>query len=232
MAHERVPKKTLDPLRPNDTHRSFRATWTEGHLCAYAELTPIQDDPRKGYVLECWYDRTTTRGSMGQRQEEQGRKLVAQVRAYMQAALREAGWMITEVSKDATTPEIWKYQSQSVSAPIQQKAQPERQSEPQDSQTHRTPKTIEVYGNKEARERGQGVAYRRVISLRSVTVTCATCGQEETQERYPGPQPRYCSECVEKAARERTRLRVQKLRKRKREDTISIEQVSVTFPRQ
>ncbi len=214
MAHERKPVITLDPLQPDGTRRSFRATWTEGTLCAYAELVPFQDNPHNGYVLECWYDRTTTRGAMGQRQEEQGRKLVTQVQAYMQAALLDTGWIVAKTGKDAATPNVWKHQSQLTPAPIQQKLQPEQQNSQAERQAY---KTIEVYGNKEARERGQGVAYRRVISLHSVLVTCTKCGQKETQERYPGPKPRYCHTCAEEAARERTRLRVQNLRKRRQE---------------
>jgi len=232
MARERKPAMTIDPLQPDGTCRSFRATWTEQNLCASAHLEPLQDDPRNGYTLECWYDRISTRGAMGQRQEEFGRTLVHQVRAYMQTALLDAGWMVAETGPDANTLEIWKHQSQRPSAPIQQESPPEPQPASQDSQSQperQAYKTIEVYGNKEARERGQGVAYRRVISARSIMVTCATCGREETQQHYPGPTPRYCGTCAEKATRECTRQRVQRLRKRQQEQAMEPRTVTAKY---
>jgi late competence protein required for DNA uptake (superfamily II DNA/RNA helicase) len=83
-------------------------------------------------------------------------------------------------------------------------------------------KTVVVSGSKQARERGQGAAYCRVIATRSVTVRCARCGQEETQDRYPGPMPRYCHTCAQEMARERTRLRVQRHRQQEQRGSSSI----------
>ena len=37
------------------------------------------------------------------------------------------------------------------------------------------------------------LAYERVVTRRSVTLTCACCGQTVTQERMPGPLLWYCS---------------------------------------
>ncbi len=39
-------------------------------------------------------------------------------------------------------------------------------------------------------KRGLGT---RTISTRPVTYRCEWCGEEKTEEHYPGPAPRYCS---------------------------------------
>lgn len=54
-------------------------------------------------------------------------------------------------------------------------------------------------------------------TARSVTFTCAVCGRETTQERMPGPKPRYCSDsCKQDGDREKTRLRVARFKARRR----------------
>jgi hypothetical protein len=58
--------------------------------------------------------------------------------------------------------------------------------------------------------------YRRTIQTRAVTFTCQGCGRQVTQQRYPGPPPRYCSEwCRYRAQRAQTRERVRRLRARR-----------------
>ena len=57
--------------------------------------------------------------------------------------------------------------------------------------------------------------YRRTVRTRPVTFTCARCGREVTQQRFPGPTPRYCGDgCRAQAQRVRTRERVQRFRAR------------------
>jgi hypothetical protein len=76
-------------------------------------------------------------------------------------------------------------------------------------------KTIKVYGNKYAKEKNSIPAYERVLHTRAVTFTCQRCGTTVTEQRFPGPTPRYCSEvCAQEARREQTRWRVRRLRKK------------------
>ncbi|GAC1396171.1 MAG: hypothetical protein NVSMB65_15310 [Chloroflexota bacterium] len=59
--------------------------------------------------------------------------------------------------------------------------------------------------------------YRRTICTRAVIFTCQRCGQTVTQQRYPGPVPRYCSSfCQRRVQQDQTRTRVQRLRARRR----------------
>lgn len=61
-------------------------------------------------------------------------------------------------------------------------------------------------------------AYQRTIHTRSVTFTCEQCGATSTQQRFPGPPPRYCTEvCKQEAQRTGTLARVQRFRARQRE---------------
>jgi|SRR2546421_3245845 len=41
-------------------------------------------------------------------------------------------------------------------------------------------------------------AYQRTLHTRLITFTCAICGKEVTQHRFPGSTPRYCSEECQK----------------------------------
>ncbi|EFH81127.1 hypothetical protein [Ktedonobacter racemifer] len=78
-------------------------------------------------------------------------------------------------------------------------------------------KLIDIYGDKTAKAAPHPrVAYQREIHPRQVTFTCAQCGQEKTQWRYPGAPPRYCSdECQDGARRAKTRERVRRHREKK-----------------
>jgi len=59
--------------------------------------------------------------------------------------------------------------------------------------------------------------YSRTVHTRLVTFTCHSCGQTVTQQRYPGPLPRYCNPyCQRRAQRQQTRDRVRRLRARQR----------------
>jgi hypothetical protein len=53
----------------------------------------------------------------------------------------------------------------------------------------------------------------RTRQPRLVHFTCGWCGQTVSQQRYPGPRPRYCSDtCQRQATRQQTRARVECLR--------------------
>ncbi len=55
--------------------------------------------------------------------------------------------------------------------------------------------------------------YCRTIATRLVTFTCACCQRTVTQQRFPGPLPRYCGDwCRVQAQRARTRERVRRHR--------------------
>jgi hypothetical protein len=57
--------------------------------------------------------------------------------------------------------------------------------------------------------------YRRTIQTRPVTFTCQQCWRTVTQQRFPGPAPRYCGDrCRAQAQRAHTRERVQRFRAR------------------
>lgn len=76
-------------------------------------------------------------------------------------------------------------------------------------------KRISVYGDKQAKEKNAVPAYGRIVYRRSVTFTCQRCSTTVTEQRFPGPTPRYCSEaCANEARREQTRQRVRRLRQR------------------
>ncbi|HKO23798.1 MAG TPA: hypothetical protein VJY65_03550 [Chloroflexota bacterium] len=59
--------------------------------------------------------------------------------------------------------------------------------------------------------------YRRTLTTRLVTFTCARCAQTVTQQHFPGPVPRYCGAwCRYQAQRAQTRERVRQHRARSR----------------
>lgn len=81
------------------------------------------------------------------------------------------------------------------------------------AQTH----VVEVFGAlADVRPYDQPV-YCRTVRTRLVTFTCQWCGQTVTQQRYPGPLPRYCDAfCQRYAQRDKTRDRVRRHRARRR----------------
>jgi len=77
-------------------------------------------------------------------------------------------------------------------------------------------KTVNVYGDKFARETNPVPAYQRQLSTRPVTFICIVCKKSVTQERYPGPAPKYCSdECRAEHAAQRNEERVHKQREKR-----------------
>ncbi len=78
-------------------------------------------------------------------------------------------------------------------------------------------KTVNVYGDKQAKKLNAIPAYQRQLSTRPVTFTCVVCGKGVTQECYPGPTPKYCSdECTATALSARNEERVRKQREKRR----------------
>ena len=66
--------------------------------------------------------------------------------------------------------------------------------------------------------------YRRTITTRPVTFTCAHCTRTVTQQRFPGPLPRYCGAwCRRQAQRAQTRERVRQHRDRGRGEKDAVE---------
>ncbi len=60
--------------------------------------------------------------------------------------------------------------------------------------------------------------YRRTIETRPVTFTCEYCVRTVTQQRFPGPVPRYCGDwCRYQAQRIQTWERVRQHRARRQE---------------
>lgn len=84
---------------------------------------------------------------------------------------------------------------------------------------------VAVIGDEEAHVRGAAPAFQRTRRTREMTFTCAWCRQAATQHRYPSPKPMYCSKtCEQEAQREKTRIRVQRLREKRRDATREIEE--------
>src|ERR687883_2137723 len=67
---------------------------------------------------------------------------------------------------------------------------------------------VEVFGSEQAKDilTYNSPAFVRDWRTRPVSFTCMGCGQTITQERFPGPTPRYCSPgCQARATEERRR---------------------------
>ena len=57
--------------------------------------------------------------------------------------------------------------------------------------------------------------FTRTLKTRAITFVCNECGQEVTEERYPGPTPKYCEECTPVVRRRQARERQQRARDKK-----------------
>lgn len=83
----------------------------------------------------------------------------------------------------------------------------------QDDQPHE--QTVEIFGHLADVLPYDQPVYRRTVHTRPVTFTCQGCGRTVTQQRFPGPLPRYCgSRCRADARQAHTRVRVQRYRAR------------------
>jgi len=77
-------------------------------------------------------------------------------------------------------------------------------------------RVVEIFGDLAAVLPYTQPVYRRIIETRPVTFTCAGCARTVTQQRFPGPTPRYCGDwCRDQAQRTRTRERVRQHRARR-----------------
>jgi hypothetical protein len=77
---------------------------------------------------------------------------------------------------------------------------------------------IYVYGDKYANRTSP--AYLRQVSTRPVTFQCTVCKQTVTQERFPGPTPKYCSEdCAASALQAKNEERVHKQREKRQAES-------------
>ncbi len=74
-------------------------------------------------------------------------------------------------------------------------------------------RTVEIFGAHAEIRAYDNPVYTRVITTRPVTFTCGVCARTLTQQRFPGPLPRYCGDgCRASARRALTRARVQRHR--------------------
>lgn len=113
MAQEKKPIIEIEDLQPKDTLAGYRATWQERGLIAYAELVPIDDQPARGFILECGYNTASGR-EPGNRQIDTGTTLTSRVRSYMLEAMRGAGW--EEIGREASGRPIWQHVSRIAAA--------------------------------------------------------------------------------------------------------------------
>ena len=74
-------------------------------------------------------------------------------------------------------------------------------------------------------EHEQGQSLQRHRPSRSITYSCIRCGACITENRYPGPLPRYCPPCKQEREQERiatrraaARERMRRLRDRRRQE--------------
>ena len=73
--------------------------------------------------------------------------------------------------------------------------------------------TVEIFGDLADVLPYTQPVYRRTIQTRPVTFICHYCERTVTQQRFPGPTPRYCGDwCRYQAQRAGTRARVQRFR--------------------
>jgi hypothetical protein len=133
-------------------------------------------------------------GELTEAQDTQGRALTSKLEADLGERMQQAGWRrvrrvtdLEELSGQDGSP-LWTYQ------PL-------------------TP--IEPRGKvvQKGRHLEQMYAGRKVRS-RTVTFACAVCGQEVTEEHFPGQKPRYCAK--ESCQKEANRLRVARFREKKK----------------
>ncbi len=108
MAQRTDPIVLIEDLKPKDTIAGYKAACQEGGLIAWADLLPIDDQPQRGFALECGYNTLTGRDP-GPRQIDRGTILVSKVRIRMLEAMRAAGWQ--EMRSQPGTSSIWQHSS-------------------------------------------------------------------------------------------------------------------------
>lgn len=78
-------------------------------------------------------------------------------------------------------------------------------------------------------DRHQG-SYTRTITSRPVEFTCQRCGKESSREQFPGKRPKYCPVCLPTVEAEQNSARQRRYRERKKQESVTSQQVPVTTP--
>lgn len=233
----------IPPLRP-DGQRELQAQARQGDMQAIIILRPYYTPGV--YQWETYWDRINTkiRRKLTPGQQERGLALAHLLRERLITALEAAGWQAA--GQNAEGRLLWRSVEPATREPLPAQAPVEAPKRPALSTRSRSPskktsapvpavkpaplvpttlprpaqepmarKRIEVPVATRPR-----AAYQRTISARSVTFTCRQCGTTVTEQRFPGPRPRYCSEaCKQEAVRAGTLARVQRFRARQRESS-------------
>ena len=226
----------IPPLRPAGLYDSLQAQVRQGDMLAAINLRPYGNDT---YVFEHYWDRTNRkiRRKLTPGQDERGLALLQVLRERLTSALEAAGWQNAGVNYEGR--QLWRYIGPTISAqppapavPAQKPASSTPVAHPPQSiplplaparpakyppalveQPAPVSKQITVAGEKQPRK-----AYSRTLTTRLVTFTCQQCGKQVSQQRFPGPRPRYCTEaCKQKALRAGTLARVHHFRARQQE---------------
>ncbi|MEO9030633.1 MAG: hypothetical protein ABI413_17635 [Ktedonobacteraceae bacterium] len=214
MAHKYAPVIEIENLQPKTTIAGYHATWQEGSLIAYADLLPIEDQPARGFVLECGYNTATGR-EPGNRQIDQGTTLTSKMRELMLTQMACAGWR--DISTNGRS--IWQHAIQIPSKVVNAQDQGKEHelvsvtSEQAPQIAPDRPLKSRILSIPAKAERRQSAGYSRTITALDVTFTCVRCGKQETRSQFPGGRPPHsCQDCVKIVEREQTRGRVARLR--------------------
>lgn len=109
MAQRTDPIVLIEDLKPKNTIAGYKAACEESGLIAWADLLPIDDQPSRGFLLECGYNTRTGRDP-GPRQIDRGTTLTSIVRNRMVEAMRAAGWREMG-GQPGTHQSIWQHLS-------------------------------------------------------------------------------------------------------------------------
>jgi hypothetical protein len=212
----------LPPLRP-DGQRELQAQARQGDMLAVIILRPYWPESQT-YVLEHYWDRTNRaiRRKLTPGQDERGRVLASLLRERLKENLVTAGWQDAGTNYEGRL--LWRYVGPAtselppashapVTTPLRGTGTPPAPVLQERGLLTPASKRIAVAGEQQPRH-----AYSRMLTTRLVTFTCRQCGQQVSQQRFPGPTPRYCSEaCKQEALRAGTLARVQRFRARQQE---------------
>jgi hypothetical protein len=58
-------------------------------------------------------------------------------------------------------------------------------------------------------------AHRWVIKTQPITFTCEECGEDVTEDQYPGGNPQYCRDCLREVRKRQNRERFRQYGERK-----------------
>lgn len=235
----------IPPLQP-DGRRELQAHVRQGDMQAVIILRPYYTPGV--YQWETYWDRINTkiRRKLTPGQQERGLTLAHLLRERLITALEAAGWQTA--GQNAEGRSLWRSVEPAMREPppaqapgeppkrparITRSRGPSKQTSapmpavkpapvvptslPRPAQEPLARKRIEVPMATRPR-----AAYQRTIYARLVTFTCQQCGKQVSQQRFPGPTPRYCDEaCKQESVRVGTLARVQRFRARQRESSES-----------